>query len=153
MTTEFAKVVNGFGFLVFFKAPKPIKEAPPKPDVIDANPVASRKWDALVQDLDQLGILAKSDCDLMEAYCITFAMYRKALADVNKTGQVLVVKSDDNKVEVKRNPFSVELHKYMDRLTKLMGEMGLSPSSRARVAANGQEEDDAFTEYLLNRMN
>jgi len=95
-----------------------------------------------------MGMLTKADSDLMEAYCVTYSGYRQALTSVTKTGQVLVLKSDGGKsVEVRRNPYSVELHKYMDRLTKLLAEMGLTPSARSRVSAV-EEPTDVLMEFI-----
>jgi len=121
--------------------------APDMPPHLDA--IAVEKWNHLMGLLEEMGILNKADSDLLEAYCVTYSGYRKALESVNRTGQVLILKSDEGKsVEARRNPFSVELHKYMDRMTKLLAEMGLTPSSRSRVAATPKQEDDPFAEWL-----
>lgn len=125
---------------------------PDKPEVIRDNDLASEKWDQICELLEMSGVLTKTDVDLLECYCITFAMYRKALRDVNRTGQVLVIKKDGNTVEVKRSPFSVELHKYMDRLQKLQAELGLTPSSRARLSAGTDEsEEDPINAFFRMR--
>jgi len=125
---------------------------PDKPEIVRDNDVASAKWDELCGLLEHSGIMSRTDGDLIECYCITFAMYRKALLDVNKTGQVLVRKRGDGVAEVKRSPFSVELHKYMDRLNKLQAELGLTPSSRSRLSlGDGEQEVDPMVEFLKRR--
>ena len=129
--------------------PKPPDGAPSKPEHLDL--IASEAWDHVVALFDHMGIMNKADGTLIELYAITYSGYRQALESVRKTGQVLVMRVDETKgikMEVRRNPYSVELHKYMDRLTKLLGEMGLTPSSRTRIAANPKQDDDPFTEWL-----
>ena len=115
-------------------------------------PRAMSKWVQLCGILDELNMLATCDVDLIEAYCITYAMYRDALANVTRTGQVLVNKNAKGEVEAKRSPFSVELHKYMDRMTKILPEFGLTPASRSRVHTVGQTDDEDPYDELLARM-
>jgi len=125
---------------------------PAKPDYLDQ--VASEKWDGVCYLLDEMGIANKADADLLEVYCVTYAGYRQALASVQKTGQVIVRRKDGETVEVIRNPFSVELHKYRDALTRMMSEMGLTPVSRSRVhAAGAKEEPDPLFEILRGSLN
>ncbi len=96
---------------------------------------------------DGMGMLNQADGDLLEIYCVTYSGYRQALDSVNKRGQVLVLNKGGKQLEVRRNPYCVELHKHIDRLAKLMAEMGLTASSRLRVAAAG-DGDDELLEYL-----
>ena len=133
------------------REPKPPSGRPTKPKHLDE--YASKKWNAVVKLLDQMGLLNKADADLLELYCVTYSGYRRALESVAKTGMVLVTREDHGEqVEVRRNPFSVELHKYMDRMQKLLSEMGLSPVSRSRVQAAGSpEESNPVLEMLRQR--
>ena len=130
--------------------PKAPEGAPLKPLHLDSH--ASLAWDHVVSIFDEMGMLSRADGTLIELYAVTYSGYRQALESVVKTGQVLVLRRDDTNgtgaVEVRRNPYSVELHKYMDRLGKLLGEMGLTPSSRSRVAVVKKEDDDPFMEWL-----
>ena len=133
--------------------PTPPPGAPDKPDYLDE--IASASWDRLVKLFGEMGMLNKADAVLMELYAVTYSGYRQALVSVTKTGQVLLLRVDDTKgqkMEVRRNPYSVELHKYMDRLTKLLAEMGLTPSSRTRVATTGEAaSDDPLAAILRKR--
>jgi len=131
--------------------PEPIKGCPPIPDSLEGDPVAIAKWNHVTRLLSDMRCLAVSDADLLEAYCITYSHYRKALTHVRTTGIVLVKKSSDG-VSVSRNPFSVELHKYMQQMHKLLAEMGLTPASRSKLhAAPKEEEADPF-QQLLDKM-
>ena len=125
--------------------PQPPTGAPLKPVHLDD--LGSEAWDRLLVIFEQMGMLNAADGSLMEAYCVNYSGYRKSLVKVEEMGQALEVETDRG-IEFRRNPFSVELHKYMDRMTKLLAEMGLTPSSRSRVVATPKQEDDPFAEWL-----
>ena len=129
--------------------PKPRSIEPPKPDVVKQDPIANQKWDSLANLLDEVGLLANTDGELMELFCITFSQYRKLLGQVNKTGFTLVSKELDG-VTVKRNPIMTEYKAAADMLRRLIPEFGLSPSSRSRLVAVSSEsrKDDPFDEWL-----
>lgn len=126
-------------------------DGPTKPAHLDD--LASAKWDHVVELFREMDMLSRADGDLIELYCVAYSGYRAALASVAKTGQVLVSRKPDDTVEVKRNPFSVELHKYAALVAKLLSEMGLTPSSRSRVHANNASEPDPLFEILWGSMN
>jgi P27 family predicted phage terminase small subunit len=127
--------------------PTPPPGAPDKPTHLDQ--IGSEAWDHVVALFAEMGMLNKADGVLIEIYASCYSSYRSALAMVAKTGQVLLVREEDGKrVEVKRNPYSVELHKYRDALCRMLAEMGMTPSGRSRVAANPKEETDPFSEWL-----
>ena len=96
-----------------------------------------------------MGIIATCDVDLMEIYCVLFSQYRQALEKVRTTGLVLVTREDHGKqVEVKRNPFETVQYKAIAQLTKLMSEMGLTPTARERLAATPTDDVDPFLQFL-----
>lgn len=129
--------------------PKPRSAEPPKPDVVKEDPIANQKWDSLANLLDEVGLLAVTDGELMELFCITFSQYRRLLSQVNKSGFTLVSK-DDSGVTVKRNPIMTEYRAAADLLRRLIPEFGLSPSSRSRLIAVTDEDrkEDPFQEWL-----
>jgi len=111
--------------------------------------VAAKKWRQLASLLYGMRAVTVADSDMLELYCDTYAAYRLARKNVAETGQVIVVRKEaGGLVEVKRNPHSTEYHRYADRLAKLLAEMGLTPSSRTRIAVTAQEDDDPFMEWL-----
>lgn len=131
------------------KAPARVKYGlPPVPDSLVGDAIAIEKWNCLCVELASAGILATIDGDLLESYCVTFANYRRALDSVRKVGQVITKTNGD----VARNPACLELNQTMERMIKLMAELGLTPSARSRIAASPKvEEDDPFAE-LMKRM-
>jgi len=129
--------------------PKVVKKRPTKPKVVKDDPIASAKWNQLCKELEHLGIIATCDVDLLEMYCVLFGQYRSALESVRRTGLVLVTREDKGKqVEVKRNPFETVQNKTIFQLTRMMAEMGLTATSRQRLAASPEEDHDPFLEFL-----
>jgi len=90
----------------------------------------------------------------MEIYCVMFSQYRSALESVRKTGLVLVTREEKGKsVEVKRNPFETVQNKLIVQMSKLMAELGLTPTARTRLAATPKDESDPFLDWLESSKN
>jgi P27 family predicted phage terminase small subunit len=129
--------------------PKPNKIAPDKPATVEDDPIASQKWDSLCILLEQCGLLADTDSDLMELFCITFSQYRRLLKQINTTGFTIVTRDPQtNNPVVKRNPIMIEYRNIADLLRRLIPEFGLSPSSRSRLVSTRKEEKSEFQKWL-----
>lgn len=95
-------------------------------DVPEWLPDAARAhWSRLAPMLSTAGVLKASDADLLACYCATFAEYIAAV-NVGKTSMGMV-----------------------GQLRQLMGELGMTPSARARIVADtapdhGQEKARFF---------
>jgi P27 family predicted phage terminase small subunit len=128
--------------------PQAIAGAPEMPITVSLDEIAAAKWNETCEFLKQMGILSKSDVVLLEQFCVTYSLYYLTLQKVRQIGVVLVQKDDDG-VKLKRNQFTTELQRLMDRLQKLVSELGLSPSSRSRLTASiTNDEDDEFSQWL-----
>lgn len=73
-------------------------------------------WDRLAPMLSKSGVLKESDRDLLATYCETFAAYIEALRSGG--AQMGVVQ----------------------QLRQLMGELGMTPSARARIVAEANPQ-------------
>lgn len=131
------------------REPKPKSQAPPKPDCVKSDAIANKKWISLCKLLDEIGLLANTDGELLELFCITFSQYRRLLVQVNTSGFTLISKDGDG-VTVKRNPIMVEYKAAADMLRRLIPEFGLSPASRTRLVAVTAEDrkEDPFQAWL-----
>ena len=128
------------------EAPRANGKHPEKPDYFDDD--ESQMWMQLCSDLDEMGVMSTDNRELMIAYCCAFGGWIKAKRMVAKLGQVIVSKKTDGTVVTRRNPFSVELHKYREEMNRLLPEFGLTPSSRSRLKSVKTEEEDPFQEWL-----
>lgn len=123
---------------------------PQMPD--DFSDDEKRKWAELVAVLDGNGVLSSDTAEILTAYCTAYGGWMEARRKVRQTGIVLVTKGDDGKPDIRRNPFSVELHKYREEMNRLLPELGLTPASRQKLVMNKLEEEDDPFKFILNRM-
>ena len=98
--------------------------------------IAKQEWAFMVAVLDGMGLFSKSYRAALEIYCESYSNYRRALDAVSKYGQVLVSKKVDGTIDVRRNPFSMEVHKYKDECKAFLIEFGLTPSAKTKVTAD-----------------
>jgi len=112
---------------------------PVKPDFLGLDETASAVWDETVGVLRDCGILSETDTHLLISYVSCYAEWKKAYLHVSKYGH----ENEDGKT----SPQSMTFHKLADRHLKLLGELGLSPSSRARlsVATSTEKEEQGAT--------
>jgi phage terminase small subunit len=72
--------------------------------------------------LTQAGVLKESDRDLLATYCTTFTEYVRTIGEDGKASSALVT-----------------------TLRQLMGELGMTPSARARIVADKTPGNGAET--------
>ena len=117
---------------------------PVKPDFVELDETASAVWDETVEVLKDCGILSETDTHLLTSYVSCYAEWKKAYLHVAKYGH----ENEDGKTSTQ----SVTFHKLADRHLKLLGELGLSPSSRARLSVatsdTGKKEKESIASLL-----
>ncbi len=96
---------------------------------------ATACWHQTCDILQDSGILSSSDANLITRYVLTYVEWVKCAAHIQKNGH-----SDDNG---KTSPESVAFFKLSAEHNKLVGELGLSPSSRARLSVATSDPNDA----------
>ena len=119
---------------------------PRMPDYFDEDETLMRLQ--LCEDLTRSGLMSTDLREIMVAYCTAYGGWIKAKRAVAKSGMVLISKDKDGNAQAKRNPFSVELHKYREEMNRLMPEFGLTPASRSKMVALQPEEEDPFQMWL-----
>lgn len=128
--------------------PKASRGAPAKPEHVAADEVASSQWDELCRTLDEMNILTTADRSLLALYCSTYAEWHRLQEHVSKNGCTTI----NDKGNVGQSPEGIQVHRYADRLLKMMAEMGLTPSSRSRIKVPKTEQEDNPFEQVLARM-
>ena len=120
---------------------------PEAPAFVLSDPIAKSVWDETVDVLKDCGILSKTDTHLLTSYVTTYSEWQKCYIHVSQHGH-----KDENG---KTSPESVTFHKLADRHTKLLAELGLSPSSRARLSvasSTKKEEEGASLASIISAM-
>ena len=124
--------------------PKPKLGRPRIPSAVEEDPAAKSRWHWVCDQLESMNLLAVTDQGLIAGYCLDYSMML-ALWETIKGGNV----SDmDEKGRTKLKPEANQFHTYSDRILKREAELGLTPSSRSRLKAPQNEEEDAFEQWL-----
>ena len=133
--------------------PKVDGKTPICPSHLDAE--AKTAWRFLVRVLRGMGILASSDVAVMCLYCETWSQYvecrrqsKKFAAKSDGLGQFVMVGDKGNPYI---NPLLSAESMLKKQLLQYLGELGLSPVSRARVHTEGSEPVDDPLVMLMRR--
>jgi len=128
--------------------PTPKCEAPEIPDWIKDDELAVEEWDRITKELEVVGLLNKLDHALIESWVVCYSRWVQAEKKVlengtlyksgekittkkKRNGDIEEVKSGGN---VTTSPYLWIANKSWTQLMKLSAEMGLTPSSRSRIA-------------------
>ena len=129
------------------EVPQTVKREPEMPAHFDEH--ATEAWTKLREIMVASAMWSASYQVTLELYCETYSNYRRAVELVRISGQALRSTNPDGSIELKRNPYSVELHRYKEELIRLSAEFGLTPSSRSRISLeNNTEDNDDFLSLL-----
>jgi len=123
--------------------PKAKPEVPRCPEHL--GPEAKREWRRLAPQLARLGLLCKIDRAALALFCQAWERWVEAEEALKKYG--VMVKSPNG--FPMQSPYLAVANKAMEQMRALLAEFGMSPSSRTRVHATPQaDEDDEMEEFL-----
>ena len=124
--------------------PKPKLSDPKIPDHVEADPVAKSRWFWVCDQLREMSLLHATDQGLIAGYCLDYSLMLHLWEHI-KGGNVSHLNEKGN---VSTKPEANAFDKVCTRLMKREAELGLTPSSRARLRAPQAEEEDVFQEWL-----
>ncbi len=122
--------------------PKPPAGAPDMPGHLDTKGQEAWRW--LCGILEGMGLLVKSDIAVMTLYCDTWSEYIEARHNVQKYGSVLASKKTGTAYLSPHISLESMLKK---QLMSCLMELGLSPTSRARLNITAATEDDPLKNF------
>jgi len=131
---------------------RPLNESEPKPAVVIPRAPASlpervrREWYTLAHQLADAGLLTELDKMALAGLVTSYVRWMEAQEGLAKTG--LLIKGRDNVPVL--NPLLRISRDAQVEYTRLLGEFGLTPSSRSRLHVEPKEEEDEF-EALMRR--
>jgi P27 family predicted phage terminase small subunit len=124
------------------KLEPPVKTPPSKPRrPSDLSPDAVTVWNRIVPRLDDLGVLAKIDAEMLALYCEHYARWREA-ADYSARGVLVASRHQDD--PARKNPALQVMRDNAKILVQLSSLFGLTPVDRIRLHA-GTTDPDAAT--------
>ncbi len=117
---------------------------PPMPKRLLVEPVAVEKWNELVPILVQLGTLTMADGEALATLCEVYAATQACLLELRATGPVMRTDLGG----VKPNPAGPLYRSLVALQASLMGEFGLTPSSRTRLGGKEEKPTDEVEEFF-----
>jgi P27 family predicted phage terminase small subunit len=115
---------------------RPINGSEPKPPGAQPtcpahlNPSAKAEWKRLARDLNKIGLLTMIDRAALAAYCQSYGRWVEAERKLTETPPLL--KTPAGYVQV--SPWLTIANKERELMARYMAELGLTPSSRSRLA-------------------
>lgn len=111
------------------------------------------KWNDLVKDLTNNGVIATDTREILIAYCTAYAHWMEAREHVKETGLAIVGIDKSGNTQIMRNTYVTEMSKFRDQMNRLLPELGLTPASRQKLTSLKLEDDkdDPFAS-ILERM-
>ena len=115
------------------KMPKPPKHL---------SPAALKQWKIVAPQLNEIGLLAKLDGPAMEMYCVAYGNWADAQEKIQKYGPLVKARSGF----LQQSPYMQIANKAFEQMHKMIGEFGMSPSSRSGIAVekDPQDKPDGF---------
>lgn len=124
--------------------PKPRLAAPPCPDWLQGDGRA--EYDRLVEILLRTRVLTESDWAALIAFVTEYDGYVRAIRRIRKEGELLTSKAGGKYI----NPRVGLASMHFKQMSKLMGELGLTPASRTRISALAAEEEQSLASLLFS---
>lgn len=107
--------------------PEPLPGAPEMPEHLDE--IAQAKWHEMTGTLSAMNLLSKSDRGMLEAMCVCYSRWRKAIAETQEKGEYVLGKNGFPC----HAPWANLVTSLGDQLKKYEDSFGLSPASRSRM--------------------
>jgi len=116
-----------------------LREPKPVGDLLDPPPHFDDEmrevWDYAIQNSPK-GLLKKIDSGILETWCSSHVLHRRAIAEVRKFG--MLVKPPKSEVPV-QSPYLPIVNKQALIMMRAVDHLGFSPASRTRIATGDVE--------------
>ena len=101
--------------------------------------LARKEWERIGGLLLSLRILTELDLFALTVYCVVYGRWVEAENDVRRRGVMVPAKPRSKNLIL--NPLLPVANKALQQMLRLLGEFGLTPSSRTRVVAGEAWQD------------
>jgi P27 family predicted phage terminase small subunit len=132
---------------------RPLPKGEPRPDPTmpeppaHLGPIALEEWARMAPELHRIGVLTQADRTTMAAYCV---LYERWVTAEKYIKEQLII-HDRASGRLVQNPMLRIASRTLDLLLKYQVELGLTPSSRVRLATGAPPVDDPLEVFLNNR--
>ncbi len=118
------------------REPKPPAKMPTCPSHLSAT--AKTEWKRLARVLSDVGLLTLVDRTVLAGYCQAYGRWVEAEKKLQETPTLLKTPAG----YIQTSPWLTISNKQMELMAKYMAELGLTPSSRARLSVNIPSEEE-----------
>ncbi|HFV9291653.1 MULTISPECIES: phage terminase small subunit P27 family [Serratia] len=125
--------------------PKPPSGVPPTPKHFDKQ---GKYWfKRMAEELDALGVMSQLDARALELLVEAYTEYRHHCEVLDQEGYSY--KTDEGLV--KPHPQAAMKADVWKRMRGMLGEFGMTPSSRSKVNTTGPDQVDPMAEFMKAR--
>jgi len=112
------------------------------------NAMAQEEWAAIGPILAQMRVVTKADRAVLAGYCATYARWAMAEEQIRRWTDLLVMGAMGGEVA---NPYIRIANQALELMHKYMVELGLTPSSRVKLATGQPSVDDPLEQFLAKK--
>lgn len=116
-------------------------EVPTPPAYLD--PVATQEYRLLTSILVEAGTLPQTDPKLIEMYAINYSLLKRATEDLQEQPLNMVAENGRSFI----NPLVGAIHNTTQKLMAIIGDLGLSPVSVAKLAIQPAKQADPLADF------
>ncbi len=126
---------------------RPLNKREPQPSLLPSLPdppkhlarEGRKEWVRVGGFLLRTRVLTEADLTALSAYATVYGRWSQAELEIKRKG-ILVPAAPRSKFRV-QNPMLAVANKAFQQMSQLLGEFGLTPSSRTRIIASPASED------------
>lgn len=130
---------------------RPLPEGEPRPLAVMPEPpeplgeLALQEWHRIGTELHRIGVLTMADRQCLANYCRAYERWQWAEQEMQDAQSMLTTNAAGTLVP---HPYIAIGNQAMATMLKHMTELGLTPSSRVRLAAGNSPAEDALGAFL-----
>ncbi len=128
------------------REPKPKRGIPRCPE--DLSDVARAMWARIGPELDRMGVLTVADGVALELLCDAYAEYRAAREVITRGGMTYSCVTEAGGTMTRQRPEVTIASDAYRRVTRMLTEFGLTPSSRTKVQITPDAARDPLEELI-----
>lgn len=103
---------------------------------------AKEAWKRIGPMLDRMGVLTQADGAALELLCDAYADYRDASEVIRVSGSTYTTTTQQGDTMYRPRPEVAMRNDAWRRVASMASEFGLNPSSRSKVSASPEGDDD-----------
>ena len=115
---------------------------------------AKKEFRRIVKEMEHIDLLTNVDVDMLACYCDAYEGYQEATRIIQEEGMMVEYTNKAAETNKVPHPLLAKRRQLFDQMKSIAGELGLSPSSRAKLALprDNDKPKDPFEERFGDRL-